>query len=569
MVKKWEIIDDKKIVATDDQVISALLNQRDVSTKKQREEFFHVDLTKISFKSVGIDKEQVRISLERLSHAWKNQELVIVYGDYDVDGITGAAILWETLRDCGFNAMPYIPHRVNEGYGLSQAGIDNLLAKYPTTKLIITVDNGIVAFEAVAYARSKKLDVIITDHHLPDGQEKPQAYALVHTTKLCGAGVVWLLSKEVKKKFEKETTSPQALHNAGIDCDTHLELAALGTICDLVPLTHANRAIVKEGLERLRSTERIGLVELINIAGISKKDIGVYEIGHVLGPRLNASGRLESAMDSLRLLCTHDPNRARLLALKLDSTNTERQRITKAGVEHAIGKVRTQMSEVKKILIISDKSYEEGTVGLIASRLVEEFYRPAIVISQKEKISKGSVRSVSGFNIIKFLRSNSEFFINVGGHPMAAGFSIISEKIDTFRLVLEESAEAEIDSELLQKQIKIDLEIPFNLISEELFLRLSEFEPFGIGNPQPVFLSRRVLVREKRVMGSEGKHLRLILQGGEVGRVFEAVAFGMGERSQEIREEDYIDIVYSINMNEWKGSSRLQLKIKDFRAFGQ
>lgn len=559
MKKKWEILISSHHAQTPEEITDILLQERGIKNKDAKEEFFNPALAKVSLVNVGIDKEQVKSTIQRLETAIKKEELIIVYGDYDVDGITGTAILWETLIALGFKAMPYIPHRVDEGYGLSQKGIDNVLIQYPDVRLIITVDNGIVAQKAVDYAQEKNLDVIITDHHLLDEEEAlPKALSIVHTTKLCGAGIAWLLAKELEKKFahSADTVSKE-------DEDVHLELAALATVADLVPLTHANRSIVYHGMRKLTQTKRFGLVELYTRAAIDASRIGTYEIGHVIGPRLNAAGRLESAMDSLRLLCTKDRRRAQALSEQLDLTNSERQRITRGSVEHAIKKVNSR-EDNKKIIIIADESYEEGVVGLIASKLVEEFYKPAIVISKGEKISKGSVRSVSGFNIIEFLRSKPDLFINVGGHPMAAGFSLDTVSLDRFQKILEEYAEEKITEEVLQRKLKIDMEISLNIISPELFLTLEKFAPFGIGNPQPVFLSRHVLVREKRTMGKENQHIRFILQGGEVGKVLEAVAFGMGDRSQEISNEDYIDIAYTIDQNEWKGTTRLQLKIKDF-----
>jgi single-stranded-DNA-specific exonuclease len=558
MKKKWEMLIPSHHVQTPDEIITLLLKERGITDKKAKEEFFHPDLSNVSLSSVGIDKNQVTSTLVRLQEALKKEELIIVYGDYDVDGITGTAILWETLIALGFKAMPYIPHRVDEGYGLSQKGIDNVLLQYKEARLIITVDNGIVAHKAVDYAKEKSLEVIITDHHLLDGEDPPKALAIVHTTRLCGAGIAWLLTKELEKKFTRisDRVSKE-------DEDVHLELAALATVADLVPLTQANRAIVYHGVKKLSQTRRFGLVELYTRAAIDASRIGTYEIGHVIGPRLNAAGRLESAMDSLRLLCTRDRKRAQVLAEQLDLTNLERQRLTRGSVEDAITKIHSR-EEMGKIIIIADESYEEGVVGLIASKLVEEFYKPSIVIAKGEKISKGSVRSVSGFNIIEFLRSKPDLFINVGGHPMAAGFSIETASLESFQRVLEDFAKEQIGEELLQRKLKVDMEISLNSISSELFDMLEKFSPFGMGNPQPVFLSRHVLIREKRTMGKENQHIRFILQGGELGKVLEAVAFGMGDRSQEIREEEYIDIAYTIDKNEWKGTTRLQLKIKDF-----
>lgn len=554
--KTWEILSSELQPQTVDEIIELLLKQRAITIEEEKEAFLNPRLETITIDSVSIDAKEVKKTVERLRKAHEKKELVVVFGDYDVDGITGTAILWETLIALGFKAMPYIPHRVDEGYGLSKKGITNAQSQLPDIKLMITVDNGIVAHEAVEFARDEGIDVIITDHHLPDDEKKkPKALALVHTTKLCGAGVAWLLSKELQKAFGSVGQE---------DIDIHLELAALATVADLVPLTGSNRTIVYHGLKKLSQTKRHGLVELYARAAVNSEKIGVYEISHIIGPRLNAAGRLESAMDSLRLLCTRDRRRAFYLAERLDMTNQERQRLMHESVQHASLAIRRQEGK-SRVLIIAEEMYEEGIIGLVAGRLVEEFHRPAIVISKGEKISKGSVRSVKGFNIIEFLRSRPELFINVGGHPMAAGFTIETERLSTFKQTLEELAETVVTDEILERKITIDLEIGFNNLSPELYKSLQALSPFGMGNHEPIFLSRRVLVREKRLLGKDGKHLRLILQGGDIGKVLEAVAFGMGDRASELQEEGYIDIVYTLDENEWNGQKRLQLKIRDFK----
>jgi single-stranded-DNA-specific exonuclease len=254
-----------------------------------------------------------------------------------------------------------------------------------------------------------------------------------------------------------------------------------------------------------------------------------------------------------------------MLAEKLESINGERQLIMRDAVTHASSEIRSRRS-TKKILIIANEEYEEGIIGLVAGRLVEEYYLPAIVIARGEKTSKGSVRSISGFNIIEFLRSQQDLFINVGGHPMAAGFTLMSENIEILQTTLEDRIQELLTEEQLQKKVKIDLELSFNDISEELASRISTLSPFGMGNFEPTFVSRQVLVREKRLLGKERKHLRLVLQGGELGKVIEAIAFGMGDRISEIPDEGYIDIVYTVGINEWNGSKRLQIKLKDFKV---
>lgn len=549
-------------------LIALILENRGIKTEEEKQEFLHPKLEDVTIESVGIDVTQVEKTIQRITQAINNQEQIIAYGDYDVDGITGAAILWETLHSIGARVMPYIPHRVEEGYGLSVKGITNVKELYPDTKLIITVDNGIVANEAVAFANSQHIEVIITDHHVSAGEGKPHpgtslseksseypaALAIVHTTKLCGAGVAYLLTKEIIANNNQKPVLKE---------DTHLELAALGTIADLVPLTGANRTIVKFGLKKLQQTQRIGLQALFQEAEIDSTSLGVYQVGHQIGPRLNATGRMESAMDSLRLLCTKDSARAHQLAQLLGKTNKERQQVMFQATEHASLTVKERKA-LKKLLIVSHDTYPEGVIGLVAGRLVEEYYRPAIVIARGEKLSKGSVRSVNGFNIIEFLRSASEYFVNVGGHPMAAGFSVETEKIEKLQEVLEEMAEELLNDTTLTRVLRIDAVIPFSLITQELFHAINQLAPFGMGNPDPTFVSEKVEIKDMRLLGKEGKHMRLILQQ-DFGPILEAVAFGMGERFNEFTKGDLIDVAYTIDENTWQGQTKLQLKIKDIK----
>ncbi len=570
MQKRWETVNTLKIGKKDfdnEEVIKILLENRGLTNKKDIETFLHPDLTSITPKSVGIDQTQLKKAIKRIEKAIKNKEQIVVFGDYDVDGITGSAILWETLNSLGANVMPYIPHRKNEGYGLSIRGIDNLKtqnSELKTVSLIITVDNGIVANEAVVFANENNIDVIITDHHTT-ADTLPDAYAIVHTTNLCGAGVAYLLSKELRKIYssseQSESRNASSRQARTIDNDTHLELAALGTVADLVPLIGANRTIVFEGLKKLQTTRRPGLLALFQLAKIEKETIGVYEIGFIIGPRLNASGRIESAMDSLRLLCTTNKDRAGELAAKLESTNRERQQLLKDATEHAIGGIKEVGLGTRRILMVGHASYEEGVIGLVAGRLVEAFYRPSIVLSIGEKVSKGSVRSVNGFNVIEFLRLYTNHFINLGGHPMAAGFTVENIKAEALQKALEEKAEEMVTEELLVRSLKIDCELPFDVLTKKLFENIQKLSPFGMGNPEPVFVTKEVTIDSMRILGKDGRHLKLVLRQNDTS--FEAIAFGMSEFANSVKIGDTVDVAYVLDENTWNGETKLQLKIKD------
>lgn len=558
-MKKWKEINiSYKSKGTSDKfsigkIIKVLLENRGLTTKKDIEKFLHSNLKEVTIESVRIDKKQVEKAVKRIKTAIKKNSKIIVFGDYDVDGICGSAIIWETLFNIHKNTTPYIPHRVDEGYGLSIKAVDNIIQKYPDTRLIITVDNGIVATEAIVYAQEKGIDVIVTDHHV-GAHNFPPAYAVIHTIELCGAGVAWLFSKALDNK------TPEMISN-------HLELAAIATITDLVPLFSANRAIVTAGIAELRRTCRVGLLELCKEAGIEKGKIGVYEIGHIIGPRINAMGRLFHGIDSLRLLCTKDTNKARIYAAKLGNTNKDRQSLT---LESALHAKDTLINTIKnsKIAFVAHEEYNQGVIGLIASKLVEEYYRPAFAISIGETISKGSARSIAGVNVIEMIRSVSHTIVQAGGHPMAAGFTVETTKIEEFRLALESKAKEIITDDLLERTLLIDLVIPLNIINFELVKALQKFEPFGIGNPEPFFASRNVIIEDMGVVGkSERKHLKLLVSDNIEGRkkVFPAIAFGMGDKARELHIGDSIDIAFTINEDTWRGNNSIQLKIKDIK----
>lgn len=556
-MKRWETINKIKIQNSKfeiDDLITSLLESRGFTGKKEIENFLHPKLEDVTLENVGIDEKQLQKALKRIKKAIEEKEQIVVFGDYDVDGITGSAILWETLHELGAKVVPYIPHRIDEGYGLSVIGITNLQEQIANVSLIITTDNGIVANKAVDFANENNIDVIITDHHT-HGEKLPDAHAIVHTTHLCGAGVAYVLSKEIRKFLNEEGI------NAEFE-DTHLELAALGTVADLVPLTGANRAIVKHGLPHLSQTQRVGLKELYKQAGLEKDIFSVYEIGYVIAPRLNAAGRIESAMDSLRLLCTKSKSRAQLLAEQLELTNRERQMVMRKAADHAKEVVR-QKEVLKNVLVVAHEEYPPGVIGLVAGKLVEEFYRPSIVLSIGETHSKASARSIHGFNIIEFLRSAKNHLVDVGGHPMAAGFTVETKNITILQEFLETSVDTFITEQILTRMLMIDCELPFEVIDQNLYLALQQLAPFGMGNPEPVFASKGVVVDNIRVLGKENMHLKLWLKSDD--KTFEAIAFGMGALATDIKTGDKIDVAYTLDENTWNGNTKLQLKVKDLK----
>ena len=538
-----------------------LLKNRGIKTKNEKEEFFNPKHPeKISVKSLSLNPKEINKTIKRIKDAIKNKEQIIIFGDYDADGICATAILWECLYSFSKNVSPYIPSRFEEGYGANVKSIEKLKIENKKLKIIITVDNGIVANEAVNKANELGIDVIITDHH-QIGKKLPKAFSIIHTDKISGAGIAWILAREIRKKLATGYRLPI----------TGLELVAIGTIADQLPLLCPNRSFAKYGLEALNKTNRPGLLALFEEAGLIQVPkprqvrnlplkIGTYEVNYVIAPRINAMGRLEHAIDSLRLLCTTSSQRASELAQFIGKTNRERQKIVEGVVIHALGQAQDKLTD--RTIIVAGE-YHEGVIGLAAAKLVEEYYRPAIVLSKGKMISKASARSISGFNIIEAIHKMDSLIIGGGGHPMAAGFTIETENIEVFMQQFEEVSRPLLTDDILIKRLKIDLELDFGLIDKNLVDLLTKFEPHGIGNFTPIFMTKEVRLVDSRTVGNESKHLKLTLEKG--GRIFPAIAFGMGELYGKLKPEQKIDVAYNLENNVWNGNESLQLKIKDIK----
>ncbi len=525
MSKVWKILPQKSAELTEQ-----LLINRGLIKKQEIEDFFNPKLDNFSTDLMipGIPK-----ALKRIDQAIEKQELIVVFGDYDVDGIASCAILYKALSLMGAKVLPYIPHREKEGYGLNKIGLE--FARDAGASLVITVDNGIVAIEQSKFAKEIGLDLIITDHHLPL-EQKPEALAIVHSLKMCGAGVAWCLIQErVSEGLRKEL----------------LQFAAIATVTDLIPLVGVARAFVAEGIKVLNRTDNLGLLSLLRECGIQAENIGTYEIGHIIGPRLNAIGRLEHAIDGLRLLCTKDPIKARKLAQLLCKTNVQRQQLTMAAVEQA----KLMVDQKSKIYILSSKEWVPGIIGLIAGRICEEYGRPAIAISiGTDGFAKGSARSTNGTNIVEVIRTCSDILIDVGGHKGAAGFSIETEKIEIFKTRMEEALKDLPDD--IVSELEIEAEVPTKKLNKTLVKELEKFSPFGFGNPQPIIATRRMKVSDLRTL-SDGKHLKFKADG------IDAVGFGLGFMKNLIKDEILVDVAYFLEINKFNGNETLQIKIKD------
>ena len=535
--KRWDVLSENG-----KDLKEVLLRNRNIEDK---DSFFKPHLHKLTA-SEKIFPE-IDIAVKRIKKAIKNKELIYIYGDFDVDGITAAAILWETIDFLGGKVLPFIPHREKQGYGIHAEALETFAKA--GAKVVISVDCGITAVDEAKIAKKLSLDLIITDHHTKQ-PKVPKPFALLHTTNLSGSGVAFILAKALLERFSKKDVE-QIYKN--------LELASLGTIADMVPLVGDNRIIASNGLKSLTSTNRIGLRALYDEVGITK-NIGTKEVGFMIAPRLNAAGRMENAMDALRLLLTKKKSRARDIAAKLNDTNRQRREATMSALTHA--RQNLNGSQNSKILIIHHESYSQGIVGLVAGRLAEENNKPAVVISRISPLSKGSARSIKGFNISEAIKSASEYLESHGGHPMAAGFSLVPDNIPKFKQQLEKFAQKTMNTMDLTPSLQIDFVLGEDEINQNNLQTIKTFEPFGIGNPEPVFLTRNLEVTNVRRLGEEGKHLRLVLRSSG-NTVHSAIGFGMGERS--VKKGDSIDAVFNLQENNWQNRKDLQLKLKDFK----
>lgn len=539
---------------TGSKIVDVLLKNRGVKTEEEKSEFFNPPSPmKISLKSLGISKAEINKAIQRIRKAKENGEHVVVYGDYDADGITGTAIMWEVLHEAGIFALPHIPERFSEGYGLNLESVAGLKKVDPKLSLIITVDHGIVAGKKVAEVKKMGIDMIVSDHH-QEGKVKTKPLALIYTTQIGGSALAWF--------FAREIASALKIPDYKFKVWERLELAAIGTIADQLPLIGPNRSIVKCGLSELRETKRHGLLALFKEAGIEAGNVGTYEVGYIIAPRINSMGRLKHGLESLRLLCTKDKLRAGQISGNVGSTNFERQKIVEEVVMHA----RKSYVDIEKqsVIVLAHESYHEGVIGLAAAKLVEEFYRPAIVLSVKGGVAKASARSVSGFNIIEAIRKFEDLYIEGGGHPMAAGFSIKTENISEFSRRLNKYSKGLLTDEILQRKLKVDAQLAFSDLTQNLVSKLKDFEPTGIGNAAPTFVSKGVEVVSVKTVGRELKHLKMKLKQGE--HFFDSIYFGGGEIYSKMKFGSNVDIVYRLEENVWNGYTSLQLQVRDIRA---
>ena len=504
-------------------------------------------------------------AVDRIVTAVRSGERLAVFGDYDTDGVTSTAMLVDYLRSAGAAVSAYIPSRFEEGYGLNCGAIDGLAGQ--GIRLVVTVDCGARSVDESEFARRRSIDLIITDHHAP-GDAEPPAYAFVNPKRtgsvypeknLAGVGVAYRLVEALDRR----------LGGGARPIDRYLDLVAIGTVADMVPLLGENRSLVQGGLRLLNDSEgsplRPGVDQLMQVSGVTRGKLGAQGIGFILGPRLNASGRLDSAGTALDLLLAGDPAQAREFARRLDAQNRDRQALTRATVLEA-RTLTTQAGdwdpESPPFFIMVDKEgFNPGVIGLAASKLMEEFYRPVAVVAVEGDRARGSVRSVPGFHITEALDSCSELLERYGGHAAAAGFTVRKERLPDLRERLGALAEAALSAQPLRPVLAVDSEIQLSEATWDLYRWIRRLEPCGQGNPAPVFLSRNLRVYSKRSVGKDGSHLKLVLTDGRMN--FDAIAFGFGRLEKSLA--DSVDIAFALEENDYYGR-QMQLRVLDIRG---
>jgi len=532
-------------------LINQLLYNRGLTERSRAESFLSIDhgLQHDPFLLTDMDK-----AVARIRQALVSGETMVVYGDFDADGICGTAILVEGLARLGGKMLAYFPHRVQEGYGLNTDSLDNLQTQ--GVSLVITVDCGITNNAEVAYAQAHGLDVIITDHHnVMSGL--PPALATVNPKRpgssypfdqLAGVGVAFKLLQAVSRSLSKE---------AGLD--EMLDLVAMGTVADKVPLLEENRYLVQKGLEVLRRTRRAGLRAMMETARLDPNYLDTEAISWTMAPRLNAPGRLDHAITSYRLVVATSSDEASQLAQQLEEKNIERQKLT----EEFLAKAKAELSitgTTQPFLMIGGEDYPSGIAGLIAGRLAEEFYRPSIVYELRESTASGSARSIPEFDVISALSQCRDLLQRFGGHPGAAGFALPIENLKPLQKRLLGIAEQKLMGVDLRPHLTIDAALPLSTIGGKTYRLVDRFAPFGHENPLPVFLSRRVGVVDHYPIGNASQHLRLRLRDGRI--TWKAVGFDLGSLNAEIAPE--IDVVYNLVIDRWNGDESLALNVLDF-----
>jgi single-stranded-DNA-specific exonuclease len=539
------------------EIIAQILINRGIKTIPEARRFFQADWEHLNDPFLMLDMEK---AVDRIIRAIKCNEQIFIYGDYDVDGITSVSLLTLFFEKNNVNVIYYIPDRLKEGYGLSKAGVQQA-ARIGAT-LLISVDCGITAFEEVALAKELGIDVIISDHHEPSSV-LPNAHAILDPKRkncnypfkeLAGVGVAYKIVQAIVQKL-------------GLDEEFHkryIDLVALGSAADIVPLIHENRLLVKKGMEKLNQHDHIGIRALVKTAGLVEKKIGTGQIVFMLAPRINAVGRLGNAERAVRLLVSDSEQQAKNIANIMESENLNRKSIDEDTFQEAIALIEEEFDiNTTSAIVLARKGWHSGVIGIVASRIVEKVFRPTIMISLENGIGRGSARSIPNFDIYSALKECEEYLLSFGGHRYAAGLTIEVEQLDQFSKKFRDVAAEMLEEEDLIQKITIDSEINLSEITDKFVRLLRLFAPFGPQNMRPVFLTRKLqVVGNPQIVGKN--HLKFKVR--QEGQVFDVIGFNLGSLFYRLTPgEDNLDMVYVIEENQWEGHTKIQLRVKDLR----
>lgn len=534
--------------------IVQLLLQRKIETYEQAKKFFNPSLKDLHnpFEMKDMDK-----AVQRILQAIENQENILIYGDYDVDGTTAVSLFYLFLSELYNNVTYYVPDRYKEGYGVSFQGIN--YASDNNISLIITLDCGIKAIDKVDYAKEKGIDVIVCDHHTPSN-ELPKAVAILNPKQkdcsypydeLCGCGIAFKLAQAINIVLER----PESF------VFKYLDLVAIAIAADIVPVTGENRILLAQGLSLINEKPSIPVRKLLQTA---KQPYTTTDLVFVAAPRINAAGRIAHANLVIELLTQKQEKEIISKAYEIEYLNDKRKRLDEEITQEALVQIVENQEENKKTTVVFQPFWHKGVIGIVASRLIENYYRPTLVFTKNEDKLVASARSVSGFNIYNALEACQEYLEQFGGHKYAAGLTIKEENYNKFKEAFERIVSQTIDKELLEQRINIDLEIKLEDISPIFFETLKRFAPFGPENMTPVFLSKGVKAKEFRTVG-DGSHLRIVLTNIEETVSFVAIGFGLADKKTILEKGQPFDIVYQLEENIWNGRASIQMKIKDIQ----
>jgi len=546
----------KKVLQVDDTVATLLL-QRGIDKYEAAKTFFRPSFNDLHNPYLMKDMDK---AVSRIEAAIENNENILVYGDYDVDGTTSVALMSSYLKTKTENVAIYIPDRYVEGYGVSYKGID--FAEDNGFSLIIALDCGVKAIEKVAYAKGKSIDFIICDHHRP-GDKIPEAVAVLDPKRddcaypfkeLCGCGVGFKLICALAEKDEK---TPE-------DLVEYLDLVATAIGADIVPIVDENRALAYFGLQVINSNPRPGMKAMI--AEVKKDELTITDVVFIIAPRINAAGRMKHGNHAVTLLTETDFNLAAKHALDIDQYNTDRRETDKRITEEALVQIEENSEQERFSTVVYDENWHKGVIGIVASRLIETYYRPTLVFTKSGNKLAASARSVKGFDVYNALEACSEFIEQFGGHKYAAGLTLLPENYEAFKTKFESFVKESIDPKLLTPELKIDSEINLNEIDHRLYRILSQFAPFGPGNMTPVFMTQAIKdTGWGKCVGEDDKHLRFTATQ-KANEKLVCIGFGLGDKLDIIKDKKSFNVVYTIDENRWNGNISLQLKLKDIKA---